>query len=177
MAPITQLKNKQDSAADNGASNSMAVLVVAANIGNVRLIDNLRSMSLFLQYAMPVNIFLWLIKFRLTGILPFDLAFLLWHFRRAKCRSGESFAIELIFLKDEEKMLCALAIAISLSLMNFFQVATPPALAGDTLIKCKIKGVGIRNFKLEDGIWSDKVWGVRIIRAGKNGVRKPTSRI
>ena len=62
-------------------------------------------------------------------------------------------------------MLRALALAISLSLMNFFQVATPPALAGDTLIKCKIKGVGIRNFKLEDGIWSDKVWSVRIIRA------------
>ena len=33
-----------------------------------------------------------------------------------------------------------------------------PAYAGDTIIKCKIKGVGVRNFKLEDGIWSDKVW-------------------
>lgn len=42
LVPVRQLKNKQDRAADNGASDSMAVLLVAANIGNVRLIDNLR---------------------------------------------------------------------------------------------------------------------------------------
>ena len=55
-------------------------------------------------------------------------------------------------------MLRTLALVISLLLLNNSLVVTPPALAADTLIKCKIKGVGIRNFKLEDGIWSDKVW-------------------
>ena len=42
LFPITQLKNKGDRAADSSASDSMAVLLVAANIGDVRLIDNLR---------------------------------------------------------------------------------------------------------------------------------------
>ena len=55
-------------------------------------------------------------------------------------------------------MLRTLAVVISLLLLNNSPVVTPPVLAADTLIKCKIKGVGIRNFKLEDGIWSDKVW-------------------
>ena len=55
-------------------------------------------------------------------------------------------------------MLRILAMALCLSLPALLPVATPPAYAGDTIIKCKIKGVGVRNFKLEDGIWSDKVW-------------------
>ena len=55
-------------------------------------------------------------------------------------------------------MLRILAVALCLSLPALLPVATPPAYAGDTVIKCKIKGVGVRNFKLEDGIWSDKVW-------------------
>lgn len=55
-------------------------------------------------------------------------------------------------------MLRVLAVAICLSFLSFLFISTPPALAGDSLIKCKIKGLGIRNFKLEDGIWSDKVW-------------------
>lgn len=42
LAPITQLKKREDQAADNGVSDSMAMLLAAANIGNVRLIDNLR---------------------------------------------------------------------------------------------------------------------------------------
>ena len=60
--------------------------------------------------------------------------------------------------KGLSEMLRILAVALSLSLLNLLPAATPPALAGDTIIKCKIKGVGVRNFKLEDGIWSDKVW-------------------
>ena len=54
-------------------------------------------------------------------------------------------------------MLRILAVALSLSLLNLL-TATPPALAGDAIIKCKIKGVGVRDFKLEDGIWSGRVW-------------------
>ena len=56
-------------------------------------------------------------------------------------------------------MLRVISLVIGLCFLSTLSVSSSPALAwGDTLIKCKIKGVGVRNFKLEDGIWSDKVW-------------------
>ena len=56
-------------------------------------------------------------------------------------------------------MLRVISLVIGLSFFSILSVSSSPVLAwGDTLIKCKIKGVGVRNFKLEDGIWSDKVW-------------------
>ena len=56
-------------------------------------------------------------------------------------------------------MLRVISLVIGLCFFSTLSVSSSPALAwGDTLIKCKIKGVGVRNFKLEDGIWSDKVW-------------------
>ena len=56
-------------------------------------------------------------------------------------------------------MLRVISLVIGLSFLSTFLASPSPVLAwGDTLIKCKIKGVGIRNFKLEDGVWSDKVW-------------------
>ena len=85
--------------------------------------------------------------------IPLDSRPVLWHFRGA--------FLCLRVNKGLSEMLRILAVALSLSLLNLLPVATPPAYAGDTIIKCKIKGVGVRNFKLEDGIWSDKVWGAQ----------------
>ena len=74
-------------------------------------------------------------------------------------------------------MLRVISLVIGLSFLITLSVSSSPALAwGDTLIKCKIKGVGIRNFKLEDGIWSDKVWVRKTILIGSNGVLKPISK-
>ena len=56
-------------------------------------------------------------------------------------------------------MLRVISLIIGLCFFSTLSVSSSPALAwGDTLIKCKIKGVGVRNFILEDGIWSDMVW-------------------
>ena len=42
LVPDHATEKQRDRAADSGASGGMAVLLVAANIGDVRLIDNLR---------------------------------------------------------------------------------------------------------------------------------------
>ena len=50
-------------------------------------------------------------------------------------------------------MLRVISLVIGLCFFSTLSVSSSPALAwGDTLLKCKIKGVGVRNFKLEDGI-------------------------
>ena len=75
-------------------------------------------------------------------------------------------------------MLRVISLVIGLSFFSTLSESSSPALAwGDTLIKCKIKGVGVRNFKLEDGVWSDKVWERKIIQIGSNGAPKPISKI
>ena len=88
---------------------------------------------------------------------PFDLSIILWHFlllyRNFLPRAPYQ------YLQGIGQMLRVISLVIGLSFFGTLSVSSSPALAwGDTLIKCKIKGVGVRNFKLEDGIWSDKVW-------------------